>query len=123
MIKNPVVAESWYMIADLRREMLANSFSFLPLYYNNHWHLISDTNLMLFLNRPLDEKRDNLLSMTIEAAITEGRLSLITAKTCESMDSIKDLIEEIEEHPVLVTKKVDNDENIVGIVSAFDLLL
>lgn len=34
MVRNPVVAESWQMISQARREMLSNSFSCLPIFHH-----------------------------------------------------------------------------------------
>src|SRR5262245_48403457 len=52
MVQNPTTAESWHNVAAVRRAMLTNSFSFLPVQDSNGvWKLLSDAAVVTYLRR------------------------------------------------------------------------
>ncbi len=122
MVRNPVVAETWQMVANARRELLANSFSFLPILYDGKWQLIADFEMMRFLRKPLDLLKNDRLSMSLGTTIKEESIRLISAKTCAPSDTIVYLTDIIESLPVLVIQKFDGEPKLLGIVTPFDLL-
>ena len=46
MVRNPVTAEPWHNVATVRRNMLTNSFSYLPIKAHGQWMLISDQSVV-----------------------------------------------------------------------------
>ena len=102
MVRNPVVAETWQMVANARRDLLANSFSFLPILHNGKWQLIADSEVMRFLRNPSDLSKNDRLSMSLDVTIKEESIRLISAKTCAPSDTIVYLTEIIESFPVLI---------------------
>lgn len=122
MVRNPVVAETWQMVANARRDLLANSFSFLPILHNGKWQLIADSEVMRFLRNPSDLSKNDRLSMSLDVTIKEESIRLISAKTCAPSDTIVYLTEIIESFPVLIIKEFDGGPKLLGIVTPFDLL-
>lgn len=122
MVRNPVVAETWQMVANARRDLLANSFSFLPILHNGKWQLIADSEVMRFLRNPSNLPKNDRLSMSLDATIKDGSVCLISVKTCAPTDTIVHLTEIIENLPVLVIKEFDGEPKLLGIVTPFDLL-
>ena len=42
MVKEPVIAKPWQTLGAIRRVMLVNAFSYLPLYWSGEWCFVSD---------------------------------------------------------------------------------
>ena len=64
--------------------MLKHGFSYLPIWFENEWKLISEYAVAKYLLRGCpDNNRNDRLAMTIEKAVKEGndRLHLLPAKT------------------------------------------
>ena len=122
MVRNPVVAETWHMVANARRELLANSFSFLPILYDGKWQLIADYEMMRFLRKPSDLSKNDRLSLVLDMTIKEESIRLISVKTCAPSDTVIYLTEIIESLPVLVIQEFDGKPKLLGIVTPFDLL-
>ena len=49
MVRNPVCAEMWQPVGLIRQQMLVNSYSYLPVLRENHWYLISDADIAMYL--------------------------------------------------------------------------
>jgi hypothetical protein len=71
------------------------------------------------LNQESNGKRKGLLGKTLEVVISNGNLALEDAPTASDQALISDLKEKITHLPILV---VDQDQHLLGILSAFDLL-
>ena len=126
MVKDPVIAEPWHLIAHVRRLMLANSFSFLP-YYNEStkaWSLLSDFSIYQHLSRGQpNAKKNELLSQTVEEAVTNSTCSAPAATTALPTDEISELKDKIKStEPVLVVSDDKDSPNLLGLITAFDLL-
>ena len=90
MIRNPVCAELWQPVGFLRQQMLANSYSFLPvLCEDEKWRLVSDAAIARFLGpaRAGTERR-KLLSTTLREA-TAASLTLTDVKFGDRDTSLK----------------------------------
>jgi CBS domain-containing protein len=98
--------------------MLINAFSFLPFRGKaDTWQLVSDQELVKFI-RVAKEERERRLLMPLEEALG-GDLKAVDAPTCALSDPLPVVIEQMKERPCLVLSK---DGELVGIVTAFDLL-
>lgn len=119
MVRNPITAELWHNLAMVRREMLTHSFSYVPVFVEAKWKLISDLNVIKCLNQESIGKRKGLLGKTLETLISNHDLALEDAPTACDQALISDLKQKITHLPILV---VDQDQHLLGILSAFDLL-
>ena len=122
MVRNPVCAELWQQISFIRQQMLANSFSFLPVKNENKWFLVSDIELANFLgrSRPNGERNQRLAK-----SLKESKIELKEAKWCNQHFSLEDainILNEASERFLLVSGDGDAKDNVVGILTAFDLL-
>lgn len=119
MVRNPTVAYEWQPISLIRQQMLANSYSYIPIRIGGKWSMISDGALAAFLS--VDRKdRTARLAMVISKAMKSG-LKIDGARTCLASASVADVIKSFEGKPILVLSH--EDETILdGILTAFDLL-
>ena len=126
MIRRPVCAESWQPVSFVRQMMLENSFSYIPVYMNKKnteekaWHIIADYHIATYLRSAnSDSHRKELLTQSIKEAI---------GSTIEEADiffpdaPVKKVLERIKGKPILVVKKQDNYDELLGIATAFDLM-
>jgi hypothetical protein len=118
MVRTPICAEMWQPISFIRQQMLANSFSFLPVMKNEVWHLISDIEIATYLVTA--KERNERLTKTLE----EAKLPLREAKICSTETALVIALEMMAEdqQPLLVIAKAGRDGPLVGIVTPFDLL-
>lgn len=119
MVRNHITAELWHNLAMVRREMLTHSFSYVPLFDGTNWKLISDLSVIKCLNQGSAGKRKGLLGTTLDELISNDHLALEDAPTVNDQALISDLKETITHLPILI---VDQDQYLLGILSAFDLL-
>ncbi len=117
MVRDPVCAAFWQPLSFIRQEMLANSFTYLPVWGSDHWLLISDYCLAQYLR---SGDRKSRLAETLHEARNSG-LVLERASTCVIDTPISEVLEKSKGMPVLV---VDNErvDRLLGIVTPFDLL-
>jgi CBS domain-containing protein len=130
MVRSPVIAETWHSVAQVRREMLANSFSCLPIFHDGSWKIIPDSDIMKYLRRSsnftkwgdIQSENKQRLSATIADAISEVALKPLEAKHCLPSSTIPELVNIMSHNPVLVIEVIGKVKRIVGIVTPFDLL-
>ena len=121
MVKIVIRAELWQPLAFLRQQMLTNSFSYLPLWNPRQgWRLVSDHSLAIALRRT-DGKREDSLGMTLEKAIADSIIVPPEAILVKPDVEIHDALGLMNDRPVLV-QHPDNPDEIIGIVTAFDLM-
>lgn len=123
MVRDPVVAETWHMVAQARRTFLASSFSYLPILLGDQWRLLSDGMIMRFLRAAgNDEERKCRLAMQIGKAMTAGLEELPVATPCDGGLTIDKLPDLMGDQPVLVIEDISGAPRLLGIVTPFDLL-
>ena len=124
MVRDALVAEPWHMVADVRKMMLSNSFSCLPIFLDEKWLIIRDVAIIGFLRGTKDKKTEHrkLLSMQICSAIeTKGVVALL-GTCCGLQTTLFDVAAEIGDGPMLVTEEKGGRAQLLGIVTPFDLL-
>lgn len=123
MVRNPVVVQTWQLVACARKTMLENSFSSLPIFFDGRWRLLTDIVVMRFL-RAAESKKDSIkrLSMQLGAAIEENRLEVTEAVSCLPRTHLCELIPKMNVLPVLVTQEINDEPRLIGIITPFDLL-
>jgi CBS domain-containing protein len=121
MVRNPVCAELWQPLGFIRQQMLASSFSFLPvLNERGEWGLVSDHALATFLGGEMGERKKRLVVTLLEAQRTEPTL-LDIAEFVKEGTSIEEALKKMNNAPLLVCRHGER-EHLLGIVTAFDLL-
>ncbi|HEV7904539.1 MAG TPA: hypothetical protein VGO96_11915 [Pyrinomonadaceae bacterium] len=123
MVRNPVSASLWQPLSFIRQSMLINSFSYLPVLVGNVepvWKLISDLEVARYL-RSEDQSMRERLALSIEKAIVQpSGINLQSPKVCDPEFPVAKLFAEWDGLPILIKTKSSND--LLGIVTAFDLL-
>lgn len=123
MVREPVVAETWHLVAHVRQSMLANSFSSVPVLLNQHWNIITDLMIVRFLHEAPDRKeRNTRLSTTLGAAIQNGGIIPLEARCLPRDTKLASLGAAMDQGLVLITDGAPGAPRLVGILSPFDLL-
>jgi hypothetical protein len=123
MVRDPICAQPWHPISFIRQQMLASSFSFLPVLFScdgtSTWYLISDHKLATYLAHR--EKRKQRLATRLDEAVKTDGVQLEEAKLCFVDEAIEEALKRFTGSPLLVRHRQYPDQ-IVGIITAFDLL-
>ena len=121
MVSNPTCAQAWQTLADVRRTMLVNDYSALPISDGScasHWRCVDAKRLAAYLLDPKDRKERE--KMELSAALTcDTPLLTLDAPAVPPCTLVKCAMEEL---PAIVVRQVSDKPEIVGIVTAFDLL-
>jgi hypothetical protein len=119
MVRNPICAEEWQPISFIRQQMLVNSFSFLPLNTAQGWCLISDLEIATYLSTDHAKRKKRLAH-----SLKETGVSLQMAKFCSVDTSLEKalLMLDGDQRPLLVSLNAKDRQNVIGIVTPFDLL-
>jgi hypothetical protein len=116
MVRDPVCAELWQPVALARQQMLVNSYSYLPIRFQNRWHLLSDHAIARYLAEA--ENRRQASRVGIGTASEQGRLTLDPAIVVAADATVQHAIRICDSKPVLV---VEHDR-LLGIATPFDFL-
>lgn len=121
MVKDPVCARWWQPISSVRRSMLENSFSFLPvLAGSSGWKLVSDFSLAQYLRESKsNNQRNERLAKQLGKVVEAGDIKLADASTCKPEEPISKVLEVSGGRPVLV---IDSSGELRGIITPFDVL-
>lgn len=127
MVRNPVFAEPWHLVSHVRKMMLTNSFTCIPVYQvkegKARWMLIRDSALMHWIRSDEDKtKQKARLAASVEDAITKHGLPVKGAICCGPETTISAILPRMNDHPTLVTEKIQGEERLLGILTPFDLL-
>jgi len=122
MARNLVCAEMWHPISFIRQNMLANSFTYLPVQdEKKQWRLVSDMQIAAYLATDRD-KRLQRLRTTLECA-QQGGMTLPAAVQIDAASTRCAAIEQMKTsstHVLLVRDTACN--RLLGMVAASDLL-
>jgi len=120
MITSPIEAKMFESIGAIRRTMLMNSFSFLPVRMSDGvWKLVSDAALARYLRGLSNTERMKALAKSLQASET---IELLDVQLRPAEASIESILAELDSRPVLVVRDVNGKPELVGLVTAFDLL-
>lgn len=119
MVRNPVCAEKWMTLAMVRKTMLTSSFSTIPVFRKDKWHLVTDEALA----RVADKKH---LNATIDEAVGKLVITVVEARVAKPDITVGELLAENQKlppFPTLVLRDgVHAKDGLLGILSAYDLL-
>lgn len=119
MVRNPLIAELWHNVATVRRNMLTNSFSSIPIKVDAEWKLIPDRSIVAYLQGPSKNVSRHRLGASVESVIKDGTLVIENAHTVAADTPIVEVKKNLSHSPVLI---LDPTRNLIGILSSFDLL-
>ena len=130
MVRGPICALPWQPISFVRQQMLANSFSYLPMQWEMEqgttWKLVSDFHIARFLRTPGNpgsKERKRRLAKTVQDAADEGALELEDAASCSTRTTVEEALPLFsgDGRPLLIHHQ-DDPYRLMGIVTAYDLL-
>ncbi len=124
MVKAPITVQPWNLVAHARQLMLTHSFSFLPIFIEERWCLVSELSLARYLHR--QEGRSKLLAKTLGEVTDPNsgpQLQLQQAIVIGGGEPVRDLLnrnnEQVQPFLWLV---VDSSNHLVGVLSPFELM-
>jgi hypothetical protein len=87
MVRNPVYAEPWQPTGFIRQQMLANSYSYLPVLGDDgEWRIVSDAAIATFLG---PERNSETRIKKLASTLREASVSLVPAKFADEGDSLR----------------------------------
>lgn len=89
MVKSPVTVEPWQLDAHARQIMLTHSFSFLPVYIDESWKLVSEIGLAKYFRS--GDPWGDLVALPIETAHRHG-LYLPSANVVDGKARVAELL-------------------------------
>jgi CBS-domain-containing membrane protein len=126
MVSSPVTVADWQVLAHARQLMLMHSFSFLPVWLDKSWWLISELGLAKFLSVNRDMKRARL-GLTIQKA-KEAGMEMIELSDDDLLRADMSIDAALQHAPVkhgpmlwLVVDK-EHPEHLAGVLSPFELM-
>lgn len=121
MVRDPVCAQLWQPVGFIRQQMLANSYSYLPICRDDgSWGLLSDAAIATFLGAERNGKvRTERLAQTIRQAVT---LDVRPATFVRQEDPLAKALASLAGAPVLLVEDLSDPKRLLGILTAFDLL-
>ncbi|WP_141631548.1 hypothetical protein [Rhodopirellula baltica] len=122
MVNSPVVVEHWQQLAEVRRQMLSNSFSYIPIIglSDRPNAVVSEIAMARVLSGNRSE-RNRLLALRVCEALEEPeekRLGIEDAPECVPDSTREEFLKTASHKPTLVK----SNGRLVGIITAFDLL-
>lgn len=119
MVKSVIAIEDWQLVAQARQMMLTYSFSFLPIFHDGKWKLLSDSAIACFLHK---NTWKTALAQSISEATRNGGLKLIAADPLSLDTNIDHLLSESSEDPHPTLWLVTHENKLVGVLSPFELM-
>ena len=126
MVSNPICAHGWQTLADLRRTMLVNDYSALPLSRgangDGRWGCVRAEEVAALLAREEGGAPSRVLAEVLSVGC-DSSMSVYLATVVQEETPLSTLLgEAVPLLPVVVTRPVAGLPELVGIVTAFDLL-
>lgn len=127
MASPPICAELWQPVSFVRRTMLENAFSYLPVdaggEERGNWKLVSDVALARYLRTgPAGVSRNDKLAATLGEVVCSGKLDLVSADTCSALDSAEEATSRFTDGRPLLVLRPEDVGNLLGLLSPFDLI-
>jgi len=119
MVRNPVYAEPWQPVGFIRQQMLANSYSYLPVSGDDgRWHIVSDAAIATFLG---PERKGEARRKRLASTLREASVSLIPATFVDEKTPLAEALNLLGDTPILLVQN-PGLKGLIGILTAFDLL-
>lgn len=122
MVKSPVSIDLWQPVAHARQLMLLHSYSFLPIFHEGSWKLLSELAVVGFLHQLSREDKAKALAKPIGIAVSEG-LILLAAEKVLPTDKVSELVSRSIAQPTPTLWLVVKDQDrLIGVLSPFELM-
>ena len=124
MVSTPITVEPWQPVAHARQLMLMHSFSFLPVWLDGSWHLVSELGLAKYLRNGL---RNSRLAESLETAKGNG-MELVQIDDTELLKvgmEVEDVLSraQVQQGPMLwLVVEDDRPDHLAGVLSPFELM-
>ncbi len=123
MVRQPLTAELWHLVSQVRQAMLSNSYSSLPIFFEDRWHILTDQAIMDYIYRASDKRdKKERLSAKLETAIQTGEIKLLDASCFNPEAKLVDIVPRMVVGPGLIVEDRDESKRLVGILTPFDVL-
>jgi hypothetical protein len=120
MVSTPVVVQPWQTVEHARHVMLLNSFSYLPIWREGKWWLISDIAVAKYL-RPRWPAKSQLTN-TLEEAKKDG-LHFVEVTPVQKNNGVASLLDKADPPGLwLVIEASNPPSRLVGVLSPFELM-
>ncbi len=120
MIRNPVCAEMWQPVGFIRQQMLANSYSCLPVFGDDGcWYIVSDTAIATFLG---SDRQGLARRKSLAVTLKHASGFLVPATFVDETASLADALNRLMGTPLLLVNNATEPNGLLGILTVFDLL-
>lgn len=122
MVKSPVTIEKWQLVAYARQLMLTHSFSYLPVFYEGKWKILSEISLAKYLRS--DGIWKAKIALPINLAIDHG-LKLYDASVVSPTDVVSGLIDNddiYETKAFWLVRDAERQDRLCGVLTPFELM-
>lgn len=122
MVRDPVCAQLWQPLSLIRQQMLANSFSYLPVQEEDGTYgLVADVGVARALTRTsTNGERKRMLACSLSEAVKLQYLAILPAVIITPEEHAKVALERCDGKPLLVLDR--ENRLLLGIVTPFDML-
>jgi hypothetical protein len=118
MVRNPICAELWQPVSFIRQQLLAHSFTYLPVKDRQGiWRLVSDLAIARYLGT--NPGRKGRLAQPLKEAV---EIQLLPANICFEDTPLEVALTRVDSTPLLICGQDANEQVLLGILTAFDLL-
>ena len=123
MVETIVHARLWQTLRTIRRTMMENEFTHLPFENERRWYTVDAEALCVYRAQHCDEGKD-VWSRTLRCAKerTDKPLEVRDAELVDLSQDIHEATQRLEGQGMLLVRG-KCDEEIVGVLTAFDLLV
>lgn len=124
MTRNPVVAEPWQLVTDVRRVMLTRGFTALPFRatVSEPWRLVTDDVLVAWLHEGMPDgksARQHRLKLDLASAVAQG-LNVVAPSVVAPESTVASVAAEMGLR--LVTARGEAAGHLLGVIAPADLL-
>lgn len=120
MVRNPVVAEPWHTLRDVRQQMLLHAFTCIPVESDGKWYLLRDSWLAWWVSRGSGNPRKATYRSTVAQVATHLGNPVETIAASAQLGGVDLLL--LEHGLLLVHDERHPDHPLVGVIAASDLL-
>ena len=130
MVRDVVKAEWWHPVSYARQQMLKHGFSYIPVWFENEWRMLSEYSVAKYLRGSPDKRNDRLVKTIKKAEAEKDGLKLPTVEKKYIVPPgkpISCILDRLDASPILVVApKRENEperkDELVGILTAADIL-
>lgn len=120
MVRNPVVAESWQTLRDVRQQMLLHAFTCIPVENDGKWYLLRDSWLAWWVSGGSGKPRKATYRSTVAEVTAQLGDAVETIASSAQLGGVD--LSMLKRGLLLVHDERHQDRPLVGVIAASDLL-